>query len=223
MACHIMDGAFWALNLGSPTAVVMEDARGGSDERYTSTTRIRWDFPAREGMPPVKVYWHDGFRDGTDIQGSVTVPAKGDQRNRPILADAMEKVCTLVDKLPKPKAFGGDGTLYIGDKGIMHSGCYGDPSRIIPEEMHKAFTPPPKTLPRVKGTHYTNFFAACRGGPPAVSDFSYASKFTEVMLLGCLAVRAGVGRKLEWDGNKFTNAPDMNKYLQREYRKGWQV
>ncbi len=223
MACHIMDGAFWALKLGSPTSVVLEDGKGGTDERYTYTSRIRWDFPAREGLPPVKVYWNDGFRDGTDLQGSITVPARGANRNRPIFVDAIEKIFTQAAKRPIEYGKSDGGSIYIGDKGMMYSGCYGDPSRIIPEEMHQAFPAPAKTLPRVKGTHYTNFFEACRTGKPAVSDFSYASRFTEVILLGCLAVRAGVGRKLLWDGEKFTNAPDMNKYLQREYRKGWEV
>jgi hypothetical protein len=203
--------------------VVLEDAKGGTEERFTYTSRIRWDFPAREGMPPVKLYWHDGFRDGTKLTGSIMVPARGAERNRPIMVDALEKICTVVDKLPRQKDFGGDGSIYVGDKGMMHSGCYGEGSRIIPEEMHKAFPVPEQTIPRVKGTHYTNFFEAIRTGKPAVSDFSYAAKFTEVIILGCMAVRAGVGRKLEWDGDKFTNAPDMNKFLQRDYRKGWEA
>ena len=38
-------------------------------------------------------------------------------------------------------------------------------------------------------------------------------------------VLAGVGKKLEWDVEKMqcTNDPAVNKYLRREYRKGWEV
>ena len=33
------------------------------------------------------------------------------------------------------------------------------------------------------------------------------------------------GQKLEWDGPnlKFTNKPDANKYVSKEYRKGWEI
>jgi hypothetical protein len=38
-------------------------------------------------------------------------------------------------------------------------------------------------------------------------------------------MRAGVGKKLEWDGPnmKCTNMPDLNKYTMREPRKGWEL
>ncbi len=36
-------------------------------------------------------------------------------------------------------------------------------------------------------------------------------------------MRAGVGRKVEWDGANMrcTNLPELNQYVKREYRKGW--
>jgi hypothetical protein len=45
------------------------------------------------------------------------------------------------------------------------------------------------------------------------------------MYVGHLAMRAGVGKTLEWDGPnmKCTNMPELNKYVSREYRKGWEV
>ncbi len=60
-----MDGAFWSLKIEHPVSVEVEEVFGGTDERYPTGTRIRWDFPARGDMPPVKVYWYDG-RDGDD-------------------------------------------------------------------------------------------------------------------------------------------------------------
>ena len=47
MGCHVLDGVFWALKLEHPTSVEAEEIRGGSDERYPTGSRIRWDFPAR--------------------------------------------------------------------------------------------------------------------------------------------------------------------------------
>jgi hypothetical protein len=82
---------------------------------------------------------------------------------------------------------------------------------------------PPEQLSRVVGSHFDNFFAACRGGPPAVSNFDAAVPLNEVVLLGSIAQRLGAGRRIEWDGNKCTNLPAVNEYLQRTPRKGWEV
>jgi hypothetical protein len=47
---------------------------------------------------------------------------------------------------------------------------------------------------------------------------------TETVLLGNVAARTA-GQRLFWDaGNmKITNNPEANKYLSREYRKGWSL
>ena len=50
-------------------------------------------------------------------------------------------------------------------------------------------------------------------------------QLNETMLLGIVALRAGQGRKILYDGARMriTNAPDAEQYLTREYRKGWEV
>ncbi len=54
-------------------------------------------------------------------------------------------------------------------------------------------------------------------------NFDYAAALTIANHLGNVAYR--VGRKLEWDSAnlKATNAPEANKFIQREYRKGWSL
>ena len=44
-------------------------------------------------------------------------------------------------------------------------------------------------------------------------------------LTGHLAQYAGVGEKVEWDADKMqcTNKPELNQYVRRENRKGWEV
>jgi hypothetical protein len=220
MGCHVMDGVHWALKLGHPTAIQLEEVAGGTEERYPVGTKLRWDFPARENMPPVKVYWFDGRRKGLKSaeKGDTEDSVAKDSANRPPLVAEIEK--------KYDRKLEGNGTLYIGDKGIMYTGTYGGGVRIIPEDKHKAFPPPPQTLPRPKGAgHHGNFFQACKGGEPACSNFEVASKLTEMILLGCLAIKAGLGKKVEWDGPnmKCTNIPDLNKHIAREPRKGWEV
>jgi predicted dehydrogenase len=105
--------------------------------------------------------------------------------------------------------------LYIGDKGKL----LGD--RLLPESRMEKYQRPPKTLPRSPG-HYHEFVAACRGGPPAGSNFlDHAGLLSEVCLLGNVALRAQ--KKLAWDGAnlRITNDAQANQLLQREYRPGW--
>ncbi|MCX7049253.1 MAG: Gfo/Idh/MocA family oxidoreductase, partial [Candidatus Sumerlaeota bacterium] len=110
MACHVMDGAHWALKLGHPTSIEVEEMNGGTKERYPIGARIRWDFPARGDMPPVKVYWFDGKRPGNksteegDTQGSVGSSA---MNRPPLLAELMKKY---------NRKFSESGSLYVGDK-----------------------------------------------------------------------------------------------------------
>jgi predicted dehydrogenase len=170
MGCHVMDGAVWALKLQWPTSVEAEQVLGGTDERYPVGTRVRYDFPARGDLPPVKVYWWDGKRPGAkdDAKGGAkSEDADGvsvGAQNRPPLVDQLEKQynCKL----------GTNGTLYIGDKGLMHTGTYGEGTRIIPEEKHKAFPVPPATLPRIKGGRSTTSckLSAAASRPPLPSS-----------------------------------------------------
>ena len=64
--------------------------------------------------------------------------------------------------------------------------------------------------------------AAIRGGPAAYSNFEIASRLTESMLLGNVAIRV-TGKKLEYDGHsgKITNNEDAEKLLKTNYRTGW--
>ncbi len=45
------------------------------------------------------------------------------------------------------------------------------------------------------------------------------------MLLGLVALRAGQGRKIHYDGNamRVINSDDANRFLSRTYRPGWEV
>ena len=68
-----------------------------------------------------------------------------------------------------------------------------------------------------------NWVRACKGETEASSPFEYGASLNETMVLGVAALRAGQGRKLIYDAEKmkFTNAPDADQFLTREYRTGW--
>ena len=219
MGCHVLDPAYWALKLRHPAAIEVEELVGGSGERYPMGTRIRWDFAARGDLAPVRVYWHDGLVRGR-LNDAGAVDPKSDcvvraAQNRPALVAELEK--------KYGRNLGANGCLYVGDSGYMTTDAYGDGVRILPEEKHRAFQPPPKSLPRVKGTHQSNFFQACRSGSEACANFDYSAPLTEITLLGCLAIRAGVGRRVEWDGPamRCANRPELDRYLKAPCRAGW--
>lgn len=57
--CHYMDLPFWALKLRHPTTI---EAEGPAihPERTSPGLIIRYEFPARGDLPPVKMTWYDG-------------------------------------------------------------------------------------------------------------------------------------------------------------------
>jgi predicted dehydrogenase len=217
MGCHILDGVYWALKIDQPVSVEMEEVRGGTDERYPTGSRIRWDVPARDNQPPVKVYWYEGLRKDANAEASGNLrTAKGEARNIPPLLTELQK------KYPDEE-FGTNGSLYVGDKGVIYTGCYGERMHIVPMEKMKATAEPPRTLPRPKDI-FTDFIEACLAGrKETAASFEYGTRLTEFTLLGNLAQAAGVGKKVEWDGAsmKVTNYPELNRWVKREYREGW--
>jgi hypothetical protein len=221
MACHIMNHPYWALKLGTPAAVELEEVSGGTDECWPVGTRLRWDFPARQGLDPVKVYWYDGLAKGKPYSPEPVEPrwkhVADEARNFPPIRAELKK--RYDRELPD------EGSLLVGDKGLMTIDKHGEGFRMIPEEAHRAFPRPAKTLPRVKGTHQEDFFRACRGGAPACSNFDHAGPLAEIALLGNLAIVAGVGRRIEWDGPamRCTNLPELNRHVETTYREGWRI
>ena len=71
--------------------------------------------------------------------------------------------------------------------------------------------------------HHIEWIEACKTGSSTYSNFDIAAYLTEIILLGCVAMR--VGKKLEWDGEgmRAKNNSDAAKYVRREYREGWSV
>jgi hypothetical protein len=226
MACHTVNLPFRALKLGYPTEVEALLPLTNR-ETYPLESRIRFQFPARDGMPPLTFWWYDG--------GKLLPDAKNwhihDCSNKPP-AEVTADVEQLLDKVPD------SGCLMIGDKGkIFSPDDYGTTfflklagqSEFTDGKDHEAVQAIPQTVPRneFQGNndlrHHLEWIAACKGGRPGYSNFDIAAYLTEIILLGCVALR--VGKKLEWDGPNMraTNAPEAAQYVRREYRKGWEI
>ncbi len=207
LGCHLLDSVFWGLKLKYPTAVegcistYWEEFwkyTEPKNEMFPRSSIVRYKFPAREGMPEVKLNWYDG----------------GLMPPRP-------------DELEEGRKMGDDdgGVLFIGDKGKLICGCYGKSPRLIPEAAMKEFKKPEQTIPRIpegENGHEKDWIRACKDGNPASSNFDYSGPMSEMVLMGNLAVRFP-NQRLLWDGIKMevTNNKDANGYVSRTYREGW--
>ena len=154
MGCHILDAAL----LGAEAQVPGQ--RGGQhldllaraswektepkNETFPRSTIVRYKFPAREGMPEVKLTWWDG----------------GMMPPRP---DGLEEGRRMGDL--------DGGVLFLGDKGAMMCGCYGESPRIIPESQDERYRQAAPTLDRIPadptGTSRTGSAPARAASRPA--------------------------------------------------------
>jgi len=218
MSCHVLDGVYWALKLDHPTSIEAEEIRDGSDERYPTGSRIRWDCPARGDMPPVKVYWYEGLKKDAPADAAMgnLKQVKGAARNLPPLLLELQK------QYPD-EVFDDSGTIYKGDKGVLYTATYGGHMHVLPMEKMSSIKQPAQSLPRPKNI-MADFLDACRAGKTeTAAPFEYGARLTEFSHLGNLAQHAGVGKKIEWDGPnmKVTNMPELNAWVKRPYRNGW--
>ncbi len=200
MGCHILDPAFYALKLGHPTcveAVTTHSDPAVEAETYPLASIIRYEFPARGTMPPVKLTWFDGR-----------------------LLPPRPKDLEPGRKLP------GNGALIVGEKGTIMHGSHGAGGvRIIPETKMRAYDRPARYIPRVEGGqsgHERDWVRACKDGKSASSSFEYGGPLTEMVLLGVLAMRLK-NQMLQWDPEnmKVTNCDEADKYINPPFREGW--
>ncbi len=212
MANHIMDPIFKALKLKYPTKVEAVSTEFNAVSPPAGEI-IHYTFPPRSNMPKVdmpevKVHWYDGLL----------------QPQRP-------------PELPEGEIMGRDedgGTLFIGSKGKLMTGCYANHPFLLPLDYDRAYKRPDKTLRRVEngvGGHEMDWVRACKESPEnrtlPSSNFNYSGPLNEMVVMGVVACRLqGLNRELHWDGAnmRFTNISDddemrvVHNYVLKEVR-----
>ncbi len=191
---HTLDPVVWALKLGHPTSIEATSLDLNPDTHPIASV-VTYQFPARGDLPPVKLTWYEGTR-------APRPPELEDGRRMGNVEG---------------------GSLFKGTKGKLIGGVYGEDPRLIPESRMKEYKLPPRTIPRVEGSHEQDWVRACKAGKPAGADFEYSGLLTEICLLGNIAKR--MDARIEWDGPnlKVTNLPEANQYVRTTYREGWQL
>jgi predicted dehydrogenase len=213
MGAHLIDQAYWSLGLTYPTSIEATSSLWGTESvpppagsppgtrpaskpvSYPMASTVHYQFPAVGSRAAVKLNWYDGG----------LFPPRPDG---------------LPDEVKLDSEGGG---IFVGDKGILMHDTYGENPRLFPMSVAQAGAEVPQTLPRIAESHQMNWVRACKGETQVSSPFEYGAALNETMVLGVAALRAGQGRKVLYDGEKmqFTNAPDANQFLTREYRAGW--
>lgn len=194
IGCHELSCVFKALKLGHPDWV----------EACSSNHQMGPEV-SKETAPLSSITrWHF-FKEGDHEELTVTWWDGGLKPTRP-------------EELEPDRKFGeGDWMMIVGDRGRMLR------HRPIPDARARDFGKPAVVLPRSPG-HYQEWIDACKGGPPAGSNFvDHAAHLAEVVLLGNIAIRTG--EKLYWDGpnQRFTNSEAANQLINPPYRQGWSL
>lgn len=218
MACHTTNMPVMALKLWDPIAVTAIKNPGIFEgETFPAASALLFEFPERDGLTACNFHWYDGGE----------LPKQD-----------------LLDKLPKrfqervaQQRSGGrktSGALIVGSKGMIFSeNDYGAKFVMLPEEDFTAYKDPTPWLPRIPfkasgdERHKWEFVSSVKGDydPGTLSNFGYAGRLTETILVGNLALRVPAGQRIEWDAKnlKSPNVPAVNEFVSRKYREGWEL
>ena len=198
MGSYSFDTIFRVLKLDAPVTVEATST-DRYEETYPQACIVRYNFPARADMPPVKFSWYDG--------GLKPPRPEELEEGRPLKGEADED----------------EGLLFVGDRGKILCSFSGADPKLIPESKMKSFQQPPKTLPRSPGNE-REWLDACKGGKTKPGgNFEFSGLVTETLLLGNVATR--LGQKLDWDRSnlKVTNSKTAQNYVHPQRRTGWDL
>jgi predicted dehydrogenase len=202
---------FNALELAGPTRVepmlshhcVFRDAvaaRVRNDFSFPDAGVVRFRYPARGQRPAVDLIWYEGGM-------------------RPPRPEELEE-----DGRELPA----EGVLFAGDKGKILAGFYVSDPRLIPERRMSGYTAearpqPQQTRPGQISPGMRAWIDACRGGAPSPGNFLNAGPISEAVNLYAAAYRAGQTLLYDPETGSITSPREANRYLSREYRKGWEI
>jgi hypothetical protein len=196
----------------SSVAVVEQVSRiNVNDFSFPNACMCRFKFPAQGNTPPITLFWYDGGL-------------------RPWTPDQLEP----------DKTMPATGTMFVGDKGIILDGNLIPESRMREYRKSKGIPEPVAERGtrgggggRAGGFREQPWVQAFKTGKPGPGNFLLGAACSEAIALAGAAIRharktfrANISSPpFLWDAQnmKFTNIPDANQYLVREYRNGWQL
>lgn len=176
-----------------------------NDYSFPDACTIRFKFAAKGKQPALELFWYDGSM-------------------KPPTPEELEA---------EDKELSAEGMMFVGDKGKILAGFYGETAQIIPDKRMREYwaaknLPVPAPAPRNAGQGQRRgidlWVAACKGAAHTYGDFLLGGPISDAFNLAGVSLRLG-GRKLVFDAPnmRITNLPEANQHLVREYRKGWEL
>ncbi|MBN2029266.1 Gfo/Idh/MocA family oxidoreductase [bacterium] len=172
------------------------------DFAFPKACTIRFKFAAQGKYPAFDLHWYDG----------------GMKPPTPPELEMDNKV------IPR------EGTMFVGDQGKILNG------QLIPEKRMREYLGigEDETMDVRRGSGSGGnriWIEAFKGGPPSPGNFLNAKAVTETIALGSVGLRVRSREEgsntppLDWDTQnmQFTNLPEANEFLHREYREGWEL
>ena len=166
-----------------------------NDVSFPLSSLIQIEFPKQKNLPAFDLFWYDGGM-------------------KPFIPDELKE-----DKRDMPN----EGMMFVGDRGKILAGFRGESPEIIPSRLMDAYQGEKELPERERGVRSKTWVAAIKEDKESAGSFKYAGPVTETINLAAVAQRAR--KRVEYDSEnmKITNDEEANKYLTREYRKGWEL
>lgn len=191
--CHYMDLPFWALDLKYPLSAEVLDGPPVHPESTPPWLIVRYEFPARGVLPPVRLTWYHGGRQ----------PA-------------------LLSEIVSPDHIGRwkSAVLFVGEKGMLLADY--NRHQLLPEKDFAGFTRPAPFIRNSIG-HHKEWTEACKNGGNTTCPFAYSGPLTETALLGNVAFRSGKTLQWDPVQLRAPNCAEAERYIQHRYRAGWSI
>ncbi len=164
-----------------------------NDFSYPTACTLRFKFAALGGRPAMDLFWYDGGM-------------------KPRLPAEIEALSVEVSR---------EGILFVGESGAILAGFHGQNPRLFAKGKSESLTL--EQRPAVHGSRHAPWLKAAAGGAPSPGSFLNAGPITDAVNLGAVALRSGSKVLFDSENMKITNVAGANKYLVREYRKGWEL
>ncbi|HOQ46056.1 MAG TPA: Gfo/Idh/MocA family oxidoreductase [Bryobacteraceae bacterium] len=202
---------FRALELDAPTIVepmlshhcMLKDGVSTTiknDYSFPDASIVRFKYPARGDRPAIDLIWYEGGM-------------------RPPTPEEL---------LEEGKELPAEGMMFTGDKGKILAGFRVENPRLIPEKLIRTYqAPEPRSEGRRREAGRQSagmraWIEACRGsGRQSEGSFLHAGPISDAANLYAVALRTGKRLVFDAASVSITNVSEANRYLSREYRKGW--
>jgi len=165
-----------------------------NDAAFPYSSMIKFQFPQHKSLPAFSFHWYDGGM-------------------KPFAPEELEK---------EGKDLASEGMMFVGSAGKILAGFQGEKPRILGDRAN-TYTGPKTTEVPTPERRSDTWIRAIKTDVESPGSFIYAKTITELVNLGAASLRAN--RRLNYDSDTHTLVDDKtaDKFLERDYREGWQM